>query len=449
MSTEGELEELAIKYCPIIQFASGERYLPASFEHFCQHSDLMYDEDILVPASPESPQYIRKMIEREMGGSALRLSPSLIWKAATDVHDPRLRLNIGVTHSTTAWQGLVALATGKLVNDGYRGAPDPSNKLYGDPKGPKQTISAFCLGTFTCRETNIQFVDIVYSIQFMWNGTLESHPFDIEFAILRFSSCGDATTSGGYGYRMQEELGPSSDSPWKLRRIFLSAHGNGCWYPTHFVGEERSVIEFAPHSSRPLLYSALGSHALYPNTRRNKRILGFGDDKTNDRGLLWVPTHVAFFSPMFQVRTGNVQMQPPLKCLRLCDGQSELAPDPLLYLNMFRGEIGTVVGGACVGCQELLPFKNATNLLTNGDSYYKLQRGGVEAAMRLGLRQTTRKVVVFANLIALLSTILLLYLAGEKVKRGGKNAHRLVYWIWLPLAVSLVSAPVATLVLAT
>jgi hypothetical protein len=179
-------------------------------------------------------------------------------------------------------------------------------------------------------------------IAFVWNGTLESHPFDIEFAILRFSSCGDATTSGGYGYRMQEELGPSSDSPWKLRRIFLSAHGNGCWYPTRFVGEERSVIDGAPHSSRPLLYSALGSHALYPNTRRNKRIWGFGDDKTNDRGLLWVPTHVAFFSPMFQVqvRTGNVQMQPPLKCLRLCDGQSELAPDPLLYLNMFRGEIG-------------------------------------------------------------------------------------------------------------
>lgn len=446
-----DMANLAQRYCPRFQFSEKERYLPASFEHICKHAPLTHGGEPLPGASPEA---LRASIASEVAGGEPTLSHRLIWRGTDDGggkqgRDEALRFDIGVVHRNTAMETALALLTGELENDGYAGPPDPSNKLYGDPMAPRQYLHAHVMGRFRCKETGVEMVDIVYGVYFMFNGTLESHAFDIEYAVLRFQYYDPGQPFGYHHPRpmVEEPGGGGTAGPrWHLVRVYLSAHGNGVWYPTSFPGEEETTLRFVD-GTHPVIYSANASHAMYPSAKRNKRFMGFADDVTDDGGLLWRPTHLVVWGPAMFPSRGGAQVRPSGEVLRVADG-ARVEMDPLLYLNFFRGTFGALEAGkGCPGCQASLPFKEALNLLSAGDGYYKFQRGGIQAVVSVGTSPAFRSGVWALNLGCIVAVMALVFLAGRQLGQGNsKAALQLVRWTWLPLVVSVVSAPLSTLV---
>lgn len=447
--------ELARKYCPYFQFSEKERYLPASFQHMCKHAPLIHDGETLRPGATVDD--IRDSISRELRGEPPTLGHRLVWESTASAghqgRDEKLHFDIGVVHENTLHEKAVAMLTGALDNDGYAGPPDPSNKLYGDPMAQKQYLNAHVMGRFACPETGVEMVDIVYGVYFMFNGTLESHAFDVEYVVLRFQYF---DTAHPFGYNQQSPMVAAEEEEeggarWHLVRAYLSAHGNGVWYPTRFPGEETSTLRFVD-GTHPVVFSANASHAMYPSAKRHKRFMGFADDVTDERGLLWRATHLAVWGPaMFPVNPSTgAQERPTVKVLRLEGGASaaEEAVDPLLYLNFFRGTFGALQGEAgCLGCQSTLPFKEAVNLFTAGDGYYKFQKGGIHSVVNVGTSPAFRTGVHIINMGCLVAVLALLLLIHRQLGKGkSKEALRLVQWMWLPVVLGAFSAPVNILI---
>lgn len=111
-------------------------------------------------------------------------------------------------------------------------------------------------GYYSFDHTSDQYIDLQYSVIFPWNGTLASHAFDHEYVIVRVN----VTHSS-------------------IMAVYGSSHGNGQWEKV-----------FSTHEGRPIVYSALGSHAMYMNTKLRKRMFNFGNDVLAEKGRMWIPT---------------------------------------------------------------------------------------------------------------------------------------------------------------
>ena len=111
-----------------------------------------------------------------------------------------------------------------------------------------------------------KYVFMTYFLLFGFNGTLESHEFDLEFVTLQAEV--DAYT---FVANNIELINP------RVTKAFLSCHGNGKWF-------EPSELEH--DGPRTVVYSSWESHAMRPSGKRYKRILRFGDDLT-DKGVLY------------------------------------------------------------------------------------------------------------------------------------------------------------------
>ena len=443
---DSDILELVHLYSPYFQFSERERYLPASFQHICEHAPLSYDGNKVKGASVDK---IRESVSNEMQGIPPTLGHHLVWKGDDDSgdhgRDDKLCFDIGVVHKNSIYDLGKSLLTGSTFNDGYAGAPDPSNKLYGDPMAKRRYLNAHIMGRFTCEETGIEMVDIIYCVYFMFNGTIESHAFDIEYAVLRFQYYDPAHV---FGYHTIEPMVvPQSKSMWHLVRIYLSAHGNGVWYPTRFPGETVTTLDFMD-GTHPVIFSANASHALYPSAKRNKRFMGFADDVTEGNGILWRATHLVVWGPaMFPIGpTSRVQERPSVDVLCVTDGTS-VEPDPLIYLNFFRGKFGAVQGTGCPGCQSTFPFKEAINMLTSGDGYYKFQKGGIQSVISVGTSPFLRTGVHVLNIGCIVAALSLIFLVQRKLGKGKSDeALVLVRLMWIPVIVGLFSSPVNSLI---
>ncbi|MAA78331.1 MAG: hypothetical protein CL916_03655 [Deltaproteobacteria bacterium] len=413
----------------------------------CKHSILSYNNKKINVSTDE----LRDNIEKEIKGGESNLEHPLIWKSNSisgNGRDDRLRFDIGVMHENTASEVISTMLTGNITNDGYSGPPNPENKLYGDATTAKvQYIHAHVMGRFVCKETGVDMMDIVYAIYFMHNGTLESHAYDVEYIVLRFQYF-DAS-HGGFGYH---DLTPlvnrhpccPEGRQWHLVRVYLSSHGNGVWYPTRFPGEEKTFIKFVDFT-HPVIYSANASHALYPSSKRHRRFVGFADDVTDDDGLLWRPTCVAIWGPvMFPINPVTKAQERPSLTVIQNDGVKIRNPDPLLYMNFFRGTFGVIKDDKCIGCQSTLPFKNAINLFTLGDGYYKFQKGGLTSMIKVGTTPAFRAGI---QAFAVVSTLSLLAIMVSFTKAQKKDPNH-IKLLWLTVILSIVSLPISGIVYA-
>lgn len=72
--------------------------------------------------------------------------------------------------------------------------------------------------------------------------------------------------------------------PGNVTSVFFSSHirSEGVWVPAHHIEFDRM---------RPVVYVALGNHAMYHHAGRHWRFFGFGNDLC-DRGSRWTPRGV-------------------------------------------------------------------------------------------------------------------------------------------------------------
>ncbi len=372
------LYEAVARFCPRVYFDKNERYYPSSFEYWARHARLTVSGEPVFPEGDQA-EMMAMAIKKELNMDPLDgPSSSILWGG--EAPNEHLLLDMG------PHQGA----------DGYSGKPDPTNSLYGDPHTPEQVITAYCLGEFNGPD-GTRFADVCYTVYFMWNGTAEYHAGDVEEIVLRLQyypaqlESGDHSSDDygdGSGYKVSAELlaaqGTSNPTDqWVVARAYLSCHGNGMWYPTKFPGaSERSMLEF--DGTHPVVYSAVGSHAMYPTPGRQRRIFGFGDDFTR-RDFLWKPTHVSLWLGVgppqrLEHRVLAVDSHAPLKN----------PDDPLLALAYYGGSFGNTDNN-----QQVVPLKGGVmNLISRGDFYYKFQQGGSDNAVRFALSSTLQVVLL-------------------------------------------------------
>lgn len=374
------IAELAAAYAPHVYFAKDERYLPASFEYMVDKSKFFLKGKQLFKDSKgkTDKKAVAKKIEDEING-IFDGSVDLIWNGGAK--NSQLLLDLGDIQAA----------------DGYAGKPDTKNRLYGDPDSPVQYINAYTLGEVTAAD-GTKFIDICYAVYFMWNGTVDYHSADVEEIVIRFQYFQSWDTTG-YAQVQDKDfiLRQGIKNPcgkWAAVRVFLSAHGNGMWYPTSFPGKPKSTIEFED-GTHPIIYSAHGGHAMYPNVGSQKRVFGFADDIT-EKGKKWTPNRVAFWNPAFVHESCSNNKRGKLTVLDIESKKIIKDNNPFLYLSYLNGTLGNSHNS-----QSTLPFKSGLlNLISSGDAYYKFQKGGPENAIDHVMTSNTQVTIMMISFIA-------------------------------------------------
>jgi hypothetical protein len=394
MNNLSELEELAIKYCPVIYFSKDEKYMPASFEYLLDKFPII---------NKQNNQKIKPSVGIKENGEC-------IWSGGPNPgQSPKYFLNIGES------QG----------GDGYLGKPNPNNVLYGDPQSSKRYVHVYTLGEIKNEKTGTTFIDLVYGVYYCWNGTAESHAFDIEEIILRFQKQENDIDGKQFNpiYNDYPKFGGECNKnicgKYFLTRVFLSAHGNGMLYPTGFPNVEGKTTEIEFYKDpklgqtcRPVIYSALASHAMYPTPGIQKRLFGFGNDFTA-KDILWSPNRIALWSPAFILDKtenklcgkSNVKIG-TLSELDVSNKAKIEKPSDSLWLSYFNGVCGNENNN-----QTTIPFKGSLlNIVSSGDFYYKFQKGGADNMINSVMSNNTQtKIVIICFSITLLTIIYTLF----------------------------------------
>jgi hypothetical protein len=391
MNNLSELQELAIKYCPVVYFSKDEKYMPASFEY-------------LLDKFPIIDQKSNQKINPTDG---IKENGECVWVGGLKTNNYMLKIG--------PFQG----------GDGYSGKPDPNNVLYGNPQSSKQYIHVYTLGEIKNEKTGTSFIDLVYGVYFCWNGTADYHAFDIEEIILRFEKQDNDFSYEQFNpiYNDYQQFGGECNEnkcgKYFLTRVFLSAHGNGMLYPTSFPNVEGKTTEIEFYKDpklgqtcRPVIYSGLGSHAMYPTPGIQKRLFGFGNDFTS-KDILWSPNRIAFWSPAFIVDKigdklcgkANVKVG-TLTELDIVNKTKIAKPSNSLWLSYFNGVCGNENNN-----QTTIPFKNSLlNIVSSGDFYYKFQKGGADNMINSVLSNNTQiKIVITCFSITFLSIVYTLF----------------------------------------
>lgn len=384
-----EIFNLVYDYCPYVHFHPDEKYMPTSFSYLLDNVDSFETLDGSIEFDPVTDKTkIANIIKAKQVTDKKGQNHKIIGNNSNG----KFLLNIG--HGSS--------------KSGYDGEPNPKNRLYGGGMN-NAYIYAYTLGDLTAKD-GTKFLDVVYTIYFMWNGTIDYHAWDAEEITLRFqknSTTGSDAYNTGYKSQMAVPGNEQSCDNYYLKRVACSAHGNIMLFPTGFSSGggdvEFYVDEKGNKTKHPLLYSALGSHPPYTHAGVQKRIMGFGSDETA-KGPLWKPN--IHFNYNTWIKKDSTSKCSELK-ENLDDAYYILGTNNFKKsgweetLSFFTGSIGNKNNN-----QNTIPFKGGVlNIISDGDFYYKFQKGGVEAAVSNAL--DVKKQKLLANILGSLCLLLI------------------------------------------
>ena len=361
---EKELIEAIAKSTPIVKFDRGEKYFPCSFEYYAKRCAVKFRQSGKTLYPEGSEKEIAKHIIRELSdlnnddvADKKEGEVTLIWKPSNGNMN-ELMLDVGETR-------------------GYSDITHTDHKLHGDIP---HYITAYSNGIMECRHSSVKFCDVVFAVHFMWNGTMGYHACDIEEVVVRYQYGMGGNPLGYNRLRFNgilKDQGISDKNKWFVARVFLSAHGNMMAFPTRFPGHKcMTKVEF--DNSRIVVYSARSSYAMYPTPGVRRRIFGFANDSIfHKNGLEWCPSQVVLWMPMYS-KSGRLcdPLLIDVDCKKMAI-RATPKTHPFHYLSFFRGKIGNIEN-----CQTTAPFKSGlTNIMTDGDFYYKFQGGGLQSSV--------------------------------------------------------------------
>lgn len=114
------------------------------------------------------------------------------------------------------------------------------------------------------------YFTVTYLLFYPFNGTLEPHVFDQEYATVLFEC------------KKAEIINTSFEitNP-VIKRIYLSSHGKGKWF-------DKDELDCTT-DGRPDIYISLASHSMYPKAMVLRRFFGIANDVTKDTGDIYDP----------------------------------------------------------------------------------------------------------------------------------------------------------------
>ena len=210
--------ELAERYNPIIYFHSKEPYFPGTVADYIRNSMLMYKDKVI----------LENIID-----------PNMI--VSVDI-DP-------VLSNFNSFQPDWYVALKEDDKDRKRGAEwfVKGNDVNKDYFSETPSIGYYVVKGYY--DLYGEYIDIVYTLPYPYNGTLSPHDYDEELVIVRLKN------------GVPDMVG-------------LSAHGGYEWRNWNSIEKE---------DTRPIVYAAKESHAFYFEPKNHHRIFGFGSDLT-DKG---------------------------------------------------------------------------------------------------------------------------------------------------------------------
>lgn len=168
------IEQLAIKYCPIVYFYKKEPYMPSNFADMIKISEL-YNMEPSNPSNPKEKPKVKNLV------------------------------NSNPTPNDLTQNSLISIK---------------HNMVRKIPVG--QEIICRTKGIYKLMNDTDTFIDLLYIVYFAFNGTIESHVYDQEFIIIRLFTNGDI----------------SNLDNWTMIKGFGSIHGGGLWHDTVNVDME-------------------------------------------------------------------------------------------------------------------------------------------------------------------------------------------------------------------
>lgn len=229
MSSIKTIDDISREFCPIFYLHPEEMHMPCSVPNLMRNCRFEYYGVppaylATLPPATQGPSYV-------IGNSVL---------SAADTNEK-----------------LVALL-GDYTGLSFIESPERKLVIVNNNIPMSTEVQAIFSEPFTfMRET---YFTITYLLFFGYNGTLEPHVFDQEYATCLFKCKSFQLTEG------KLEINTPS-----LFRIYLSAHGKGKWF---------NKKDFEYVNQRPCIYIALEAHSLYNKPLVLRKFFGFGNDET-------------------------------------------------------------------------------------------------------------------------------------------------------------------------
>lgn len=245
------------RFCPVIRLHPDERFPPCSVPDLMRRSKFEFTSNIITTAPPIIAKADAMDAEAAVDDVFFDTTPP---PSVAAVGGPTLDSLQSAT--TEQLSMLLAPYTSK------RG----STKAYKFDiieKSIPNSVEIQAVFSDPFRYMNKTYFTLTYILFFAYNGTLEPHVFDQEYATFIFTC-----DSYAFANDTMELTGV------KPARVYLSSHGKGKWY-------EWSELKMS--NSRPVVYCALEGHALYPEPVVIRRFFGFGNDETADGGVEYDP----------------------------------------------------------------------------------------------------------------------------------------------------------------
>lgn len=230
------IDEICKFYCPIFYLHSNEIYKPYSLPDLIRSCKFEYDG--ILPNPPTPPDIITQLITPK----------------------PMYVIENTVLNTADTTEKLLSLL-GRFTGLSETHSPERRLLIVDlEKKSTTPEVQAIFSDPFIYMKKT--YFTITYLLFYAYNGTLEPHKFDQEYATFLF-------TCKSYQFKNNDTLEIYIPT---LERIYLSSHGKGKWF-------NRDEFEFL--DERPYIYIALESHSMYNEPMIVRRFFGFGNDETS------------------------------------------------------------------------------------------------------------------------------------------------------------------------